>query len=139
MMRIDVAFLLGPGSGQNTHGKFYIAVLDHRAPITANGPNSSNSRGQVRTLQNLSKVRDKVREKTRGEYLETDGSDISAAAVRQVVDEIRQAIPALKGQNYTFGRGYIDFPRVADPSGPQPVQKASPKPRRSKKTVHVWI
>ena len=131
-MRFDAVFLLGAGSGGNGDGKFYVAITDEKAPLTAHGPNGPRSSGQVRSLPGRKDVEKKVREKRR-EYRDVGPEEISSAALRNIVEQIQSICPEVAGIEAVFERDYIEFKGVsATPNNPQ-------KPRRSKKPVHVWI
>lgn len=125
-MKIKVQFLIAPGSGNNAHGKFYIAICDDRAAATFHGPNSTGVNGQITTVKDSRAVEKKIREKLRGEYSAVDPDRISKRAVQRAIQHIRRAIPELGESGYVLKFSEIEFQTASSPQRPRPAHGSGP-------------
>jgi len=126
-MKIDVAFLIAPGRGQNTDGRFYIMVAGAKTSFTIHGPNNPGASGTVTQVKDERAAKKKLHEKERRGYSHTDPSNIAAGARKTMIAEIAKAYPEIAGQSYQIQNGEIVF---SDSTGPEksrrPRSVASP-------------
>jgi hypothetical protein len=126
--RIQVECLFAQSTSS---GKFYLGIVNDRAPWTVWGAGHSGAAGQTKKHSSAGAVEKVLSgKKKKGAYSHRPLRDAPDGMKNTIIGLIRAAIPTLQDASYTFTSTGLEFAGADAPSQ---------TPRRSPSVNHVWI